>query len=178
MRILWDKRLRLTCSKGSIKAPSQPRDQTQVGWVGKIPWRRESLPTPGFWPENSMDCIVHAVAKSWTRLSDFHFHLLLLLFVALLVCCLSVALLDKSQTKSQCCFKSLFFTCWSVCCRSVTLEASTEVEIHMPDLLDSCTGITLRITWENQCGRARQSGNVRAPRPQPVLQTGEEQRGL
>ena len=25
--------------------------------------------------ENSMDCIIHAVAKSWTRLSDFHFHL-------------------------------------------------------------------------------------------------------
>ena len=24
-------------------------------------------------PENSMDCIVHGVAKSWTRLSDFHF---------------------------------------------------------------------------------------------------------
>ena len=23
--------------------------------------------------ENSMDCIVHEVAKSWTRLSDFHF---------------------------------------------------------------------------------------------------------
>ena len=23
--------------------------------------------------ENSMDCIVHGVAKSWTRLSDFHF---------------------------------------------------------------------------------------------------------
>ena len=23
--------------------------------------------------ENSMDCIVHWVAKSWTRLSDFHF---------------------------------------------------------------------------------------------------------
>ena len=25
--------------------------------------------------ENSMDCIVHGVAKSWTRLSDFHFSL-------------------------------------------------------------------------------------------------------
>ena len=25
--------------------------------------------------ENSMDCIVHGVAKSWTRLSNFHFHL-------------------------------------------------------------------------------------------------------
>ena len=24
--------------------------------------------------ENSMDCTVHGVAKSWTRLSDFHFH--------------------------------------------------------------------------------------------------------
>ena len=96
-----------------------------------------------------MECIVHGVAKSWTRLSDFHFHLLLLLFVA-------VALLDKSQTKSQCCFKSLFFTCWSICCRSVTPEASTEVEeIHMPDLLDSRAEITLRIAWENQCGRAR-----------------------
>ena len=26
--------------------------------------------------ENSVDCIVHGVAKSWTRLSDFHFHFL------------------------------------------------------------------------------------------------------
>ena len=25
--------------------------------------------------ENSMDCIVHGVAKSWTRLSDVHFHI-------------------------------------------------------------------------------------------------------
>ena len=24
--------------------------------------------------ENSMDCTVHGVTKSWTRLSDFHFH--------------------------------------------------------------------------------------------------------
>ena len=24
--------------------------------------------------ENSMDCIVHGVAKSWTQLSDCHFH--------------------------------------------------------------------------------------------------------
>ena len=25
--------------------------------------------------ESSMDCIVHRVAKSWTRLSDFHFQI-------------------------------------------------------------------------------------------------------
>ena len=30
-------------------------------WVGKIPWRRERLPTPVF-------CIVHGVTKSWARL--------------------------------------------------------------------------------------------------------------
>ena len=84
-------------------------------WVGKIPCRRDSLPTPVFlvFPggsagkesacnagdlglipglrrspgegkgyqlqcsglENSTDCIVHGVAKSWTRLRDFHFTL-------------------------------------------------------------------------------------------------------
>ena len=82
-------------------------------WLGKIPWRRDRLPTlvfldfscgsagkestcnagdmgsiPGLGRspgegkgyqlqysglENSMDCIVHGVAKSWTGLSDSHF---------------------------------------------------------------------------------------------------------
>ena len=42
-------------------------------WVGKIPWRKERLPTPVFWSENSMDCIVCGVAKSQTWLTDFHF---------------------------------------------------------------------------------------------------------
>ena len=82
-------------------------------WVGKIPWRRDKLPTPVFFGfpggsagkefaciegdlglipglgrfpgeghgnpfqysglENSMDCIVHGVIKSWTQLSNFHF---------------------------------------------------------------------------------------------------------
>ena len=35
-------------------------------WVGKIPWRRERLPSSVFWPGE-----FHGVAKSWTRLSDF-----------------------------------------------------------------------------------------------------------
>ena len=85
-------------------------------WVGKMPWRRDRLPTPVFlgfpcgsdgkesacnagdlgsipglerfpregkgYPlqysglENSMDCMVCGVAKSQTRLSDFHFQML------------------------------------------------------------------------------------------------------
>ena len=35
-------------------------------WVGKIPWRREWLPTQYSDLEKSMDCIVHGVTKSWT----------------------------------------------------------------------------------------------------------------
>ena len=44
-------------------------------WVGEIPWRRERLPTLVSGLENSMNCIVHGVTKSWTQLSDIHFHI-------------------------------------------------------------------------------------------------------
>ena len=37
-------------------------------WVGTIPWRRERLPTPVFWPGEFL-----GVAKSRTWLSDLHF---------------------------------------------------------------------------------------------------------
>ena len=43
-------------------------------WVGKMPWRRERLPTPVFRPEEFHECIVHGVTKSWIPLSGFHFH--------------------------------------------------------------------------------------------------------
>ena len=44
-------------------------------WVGKIPWRRERLPTPVFQPGEFHG---HGVANSWTRLSDFCFTSLLI----------------------------------------------------------------------------------------------------
>ena len=42
-------------------------------WLGKIPWRRDRLPTPVFWPGE-----FHGLYNPWgrkdkTRLSDFHF---------------------------------------------------------------------------------------------------------
>ena len=50
------------------------------GDLGSVPgWGRSSAEGKGY-PlqcsglENSMDCIVHGVAKSRTRLRDFHFH--------------------------------------------------------------------------------------------------------
>ena len=42
-------------------------------WVGKIPWR-SGYPLQYFGLENSMDYIVHGMAKSLTILNDFHFH--------------------------------------------------------------------------------------------------------
>ena len=48
-------------------------------WVGKIPWWRKWQPTPVFLPgesrgQRSLVTTVHGVAKSRTRLSDWHFH--------------------------------------------------------------------------------------------------------
>ena len=91
-----------------VQNPPAMQETRVDSWVGKIPWRRDRLPTPIFLGflgglavkdlgsipglgrspgegksyqlqysglENSMDCIVHEVAKSRTRLSDFHFSL-------------------------------------------------------------------------------------------------------
>ena len=41
--------------------------------VGKIPGEGKGYSLQYSGLENSIDCIVHGVEKSWTRLSDFHF---------------------------------------------------------------------------------------------------------
>ena len=48
-----------------------------VGFLGWEDFRKKGKATHYSGLENSMDCIVHGVAKSWTRLSDLHFHFLL-----------------------------------------------------------------------------------------------------
>ena len=54
-----------------------------AGDLGSIPGLRRSPGEGKGYPlqcsglENSMDCIVHGVAKSQTQLSDFHFHLVM-----------------------------------------------------------------------------------------------------
>ena len=42
--------------------------------VTRSPGEGKGFPLQYSGLENSMDCIVHGVAKSWTRLSNFHFH--------------------------------------------------------------------------------------------------------
>ena len=46
-------------------------------WVRSLGWEdplEKGKATQYSVLENSMNCIVHGVAKSWTRLSDVHFH--------------------------------------------------------------------------------------------------------
>ena len=46
--------------------------------LGRSPGEGKGYPLQYSGPENSMNCIVHGVTKSWTRLSDFDFHFLYL----------------------------------------------------------------------------------------------------
>ena len=65
-------------SGGSV-VENPPANTRDTGDKGSIPglWRSpgegKGSPLQYSGPENSMDCIVHGVAKSWTQLSDFHF---------------------------------------------------------------------------------------------------------
>ena len=56
---------------GSDGKESACMQETWVGktWVGKMPWRRERLPTPVFWPGEFHG--LHGFAKSQTWLNDF-----------------------------------------------------------------------------------------------------------
>ena len=54
-----------TCSVGELDS---------IPGLGRSPGEGKGYPLRYSGLENSMDCIVHGVAKSWTRLSDFHFH--------------------------------------------------------------------------------------------------------
>ena len=48
--------------------------------LGRFPGEGKDYPLQYSDLEKSMDCIVHGVPKSWTQLSDFHFHFPCMLF--------------------------------------------------------------------------------------------------
>ena len=51
-----------------------PGDSGSIYGLGRSTGEGIGYPLQYSGLENSMDCVVHGVAKSWTRLSDFHFH--------------------------------------------------------------------------------------------------------
>ena len=44
-----------------------------LGWEDPLEKGTAGYPLQYCGLENSMDCLVHGIAMSWTRLSDFHF---------------------------------------------------------------------------------------------------------
>ena len=55
------------CSSGDLGW----EDLSLIPGLGRSPGEGNGYPLEYFDLENSMDCIVHGVTKSWTRLSDF-----------------------------------------------------------------------------------------------------------
>ena len=49
-------------------------DPGSIPGLGRFAAEGKGYPLQYSGLENSMDCIVHGVSKSWKRLSDFHFH--------------------------------------------------------------------------------------------------------
>ena len=49
-------------------------DSSLIPGLGRSPGEGKGYPLQYSGPENLMDCIVHGVARSRTRLTDFHFH--------------------------------------------------------------------------------------------------------
>ena len=60
-----------------VKNPPAMRETwvRSLGWEDPLEKGKKGYPLQHSGLENSTDCIVHGVAKSWTWLSDFHFHI-------------------------------------------------------------------------------------------------------
>ena len=63
------------CGSAGKESACNVGDLGLIPVLGRSPGEGKGYPLQYFGLENSMDCIVHGVAKSWTQLSDFHFHI-------------------------------------------------------------------------------------------------------
>ena len=62
------------CDSASKKSACNAGGLGLIPGLGRSPREGNGYPLQYSGLENSLDCIVYGVAKSWTRLSDFHFH--------------------------------------------------------------------------------------------------------
>ena len=61
------------CGSAGKESACNVRDLGSIPELGRSPGEGKGYPLQYSGPENSMDCIVHGIAKSWTQLNDFHF---------------------------------------------------------------------------------------------------------
>ena len=62
------------CGSAGKESACNVGDLGSIPALGRSPGEGKGYPLQYSGLENSMDCIVHGVTKSQTRLSDFHFH--------------------------------------------------------------------------------------------------------
>ena len=63
------------CGSAGTESACNVGDLGSIPGLGRSPGEGQGYPLQYYGLENSMDCIVHGVTKSWTRLSHFHFSL-------------------------------------------------------------------------------------------------------
>ena len=63
-----------TCGSAGKESACNAGDLGSIPGLVRCPGEGKGYPRQYSGPENSTDCIVHGVAKSRTRLRDFHFH--------------------------------------------------------------------------------------------------------
>ena len=61
------------CGSAGKESPCNAGDLGLIPGLGKTPGKGKGYPLQYFGLENSIDCIVHRVAKSQTGLRNFHF---------------------------------------------------------------------------------------------------------
>ena len=59
------------CGSAGKESARNARDLGLIPGLGRSPGKGEGYPLQYSGLENSVDCIVHGVAKSWTQLSGF-----------------------------------------------------------------------------------------------------------
>ena len=94
------------CGSVGKESTCNAGDLGLIPGLARFPGEGKGYPLQYSGLENSMDCMVHGVAKSRTQLSDFHFH-----FQGHehQTCVLLVALWKLTDTEF---FSSFFLSCW------------------------------------------------------------------
>ena len=60
------------CSSAGKESACNVGDPSSIPGLGRSPGEGKGYPLQYSGLENSKDCIVHGVTKTWTQLSDFH----------------------------------------------------------------------------------------------------------
>ena len=62
------------CGSAGKESACNARDLGLIPGLGRSPGEEKGYPLQYSGLENSMDCVNHGIAKSWTRLNDFLFY--------------------------------------------------------------------------------------------------------